>query len=46
MFNGEKMWERAEEIKTTQNYPNSTEANIDGYITGMAKGILVVPIYS
>jgi hypothetical protein len=35
MFIGEKMLERGEEIKITQNYPKSTKANIDGYITGM-----------
>jgi hypothetical protein len=46
MFSGEKMLERGEEIKITQNYPKSTKANIDGYITGMDVGISVVPIYS
>jgi hypothetical protein len=46
MFNGKKMLERAEEIITKQNYPDSTKANIDGYITGMAKGILIKQIYS
>ena len=46
MFSGEQMLERGEEIQITQNSPESTEANIDGYITGMAIGISVVPIYS
>jgi hypothetical protein len=46
MLSGEQMLERGEEIQITQNSPESTEANIDGYITGMAIGISVVPIYS
>ncbi|EFX76198.1 hypothetical protein DAPPUDRAFT_107229 [Daphnia pulex] len=36
MLSGEQMLERGEEIQITQNSPESTEENIDGYITGMA----------
>jgi hypothetical protein len=45
MFGGDKLLEWGMDIQNSQDYPKSTEPNVDGYLTEMARGIsfLFVP---